>query len=101
MSKRQKKSSDLLRRLARPALALPVLVVIARKANSPNAAHRRAYLETGDVKLTIACQNLAQLKRDYGRREFEDFVSSVVSSLRPPKLGQEQKENDDGKEKSC
>ena len=93
MSKHQKKSQDLLTRLARPALGLPVLVGIAAKANSPNEAHRRAYLETGDVGLTRACQSLAQLKRDHGKNAFNDFVSSVVSSNPPTIDGQRAKEN--------
>ncbi|MEK7653370.1 MAG: VIT domain-containing protein [Patescibacteria group bacterium] len=70
---------------ARLALDSPALVEIAGSANSPNEGYELAYLETGDVKLSIACQNLAKFKRDYGKAGFDAFVSSVVSNRPQPK----------------
>jgi hypothetical protein len=70
--------------MARLALGSPALVEIANSANSPNAAYGKAYLETGDVKLSISCQNLAKIKRDYGKAKFDEIVSAVVSSINPP-----------------
>ncbi|MCX6742624.1 MAG: hypothetical protein NT116_00115, partial [Candidatus Parcubacteria bacterium] len=70
---------------ARLALGSPALVEIASSANSPTAAYEQAYLETGDVKLRRACQELARIKRDYGRKAFADLVSSVDSNRPRPK----------------
>lgn len=79
---------------ARLALDSPALVGIARSANSPNSAYELAYLETGDVKASIACQNLAKIKRDYGKAEFDKFVSSVDSHRpRPEDPGKSKGEN--------
>lgn len=74
-----KKPLDVLQARARLALGSPALVEIARRANSPNAAYNRAYLEAGDVELAKACQYLAAIKRDYGKVAFDNFVSSAVS----------------------
>jgi len=85
MSKRQKKGLDELKTRARLALDSPALVGIASSANSPSAAYSRAYLETGDVKASRSCQCLAAIKRDYGKKPFDDTVSSVVSNRPQPK----------------
>jgi hypothetical protein len=74
-----KKPLNELQAKARLALGSPALVEIARRANSPNSAYRGAYLEAGDVKIAMACQYLAALKRDYGKADFDNFVSSAVS----------------------
>ncbi|OGY42850.1 MAG: hypothetical protein A2Y67_00080 [Candidatus Buchananbacteria bacterium RBG_13_39_9] len=85
MSKKRKGSKAIklplttLKTKARLALDSPALVEIAGSANSPNAAYEQAYLETDDVKLRRACQELARIKRDYGKKAFADLVSSVVS----------------------
>jgi len=68
-----------LRARARLALADPVLVGIAASANSPNQAHETAYLETGDAEKAKACRWLAMIKRDHGRKAFDEAVSSVGS----------------------
>ncbi len=85
MSKRQKKSLKELKTRARLALDSPALVGITSSANSPSQAYELAYLETGDVKASKACQYLATIKRDYGKAEFDSFVSSVVSDRPQPK----------------
>ncbi len=86
MGKIKKLSFELLKAKAGLALDSPALVEIARSANSPNQAYEQTYLETGDAKKSIACQNLAKIKRDFGKKAFDAYVSSVVSaSPRPPK----------------
>lgn len=91
MSKKNKVSKAIklplttLKTKARLALGSPALVEIAGSSNSPNEAYERAYLETDDVKLRQACHALMKIKRDYGKKEFDNFVSSVVSHRPHPK----------------
>lgn len=79
MSKRVKKSLDTLTTKARLALSSTALVGIASSANSPNSAYELAFLETGDAGQAQSCRFLAMVKRDYGKKEFNDLVLSVVS----------------------
>lgn len=85
MGKAKKQALNMLKAKARLALGSPALVEIAGSANSPNAAYEQAYLETSDVKLRHACHALAKIKRDYGKKVFDDFVSAVVSNCPRPK----------------
>jgi hypothetical protein len=93
MSKKKKNGSKAiklplptLKAKARLALDSPALVEIVSHAASPNVAYDLIYLETGDAKISIACQNLAKIKRDYGKAAFDEFVLSVVSSNMPTSL---------------
>lgn len=79
MSKREKLRLLKLKTNAELARDVPVLVEIADSANSPIAAYEKAYLETGDVRTSLACKALAKIKRDYGKKPFDDFMLSVVS----------------------
>ena len=86
MSKKGKGSKTIklplttLKTKARLALGSPALVEIAGSANSPNAAYEQAYLETGDVNSSKACHYLAKIKRDYGKKPFNELVLSVDSN---------------------
>ena len=60
------------------------LVVIASSANSPTAAYEQSYLESGDAKLAKACRFLAMVKRDHGKKAFDQLVSSEVSQPSTP-----------------
>jgi len=91
MSKKGKGSKTIklplttLKTKARLALGSPALVEIAGSANSPNAAYEQAYLETGDVNSSKACHYLAKIKRDYGKKPFNELVLSVDSNRPRPK----------------
>ena len=76
----KERSLKWLRARARPALAHPELVEIARSANSPNDAYDQVITETHDAVLAKACYRLRTIKRDYGKKAFEETVSSVTSS---------------------
>lgn len=71
---------------AKPALAYrdqsgsPVLVEIANSAASGNKAYEEAFLETGRVKLAVACRDLTAIKLRFGKQALKAFTKSVSSA---------------------
>jgi Ca-activated chloride channel family protein len=91
-----KQPLKLLKSRARPALQFPELVGVARRSKSVSDADKKAaeicyelaYLAVGDRILALkqaetlrkAVHQLAKIKRDYGRAEFEKLVAENSAS---------------------
>lgn len=68
-------SLEELKARSKRALELPELIKIARETKSPNASFEIATNKTHITKEEAqACRYLAIIKRDYGRKTFEEFV---------------------------